>query len=397
MIISFSLGAGGEKCRRTGILEVKPANSSHLILRTSRVSEAFEVSNLSATVESYAEGDKTFELDIDAEGNAVIPVDPCFAYQIYVTASVGNENNSRSEVISEKFYYNSRVSDRYPYNNELKNEVIDKICLITSDRIRIPDPPTSLKSCVFTKGDRSFFGEPAPTKGRLISGNVEFEITDPHSDFKNPRRICIRTSINQVGSCSKNASISKRETTKLRFFYVDMEVCRNKSSIMTSQVPQSTVLGGESDNNVTGLSLADNNVTDYNVSDYDVTDFNVSDYVVIDHNVTEYNVTGFNVTDQCDQCDQCDHLKTGGILAGLSCVAMLVLAGVTLIIYKTRCRKDRTAVPQLQLRDGVDENPLYGSYRPVYADLGSYAGLRDGGLADRILEREMYYAGPLDD
>ena len=242
LIISFSLGAGGEKCRRTGILEVKPANSSHLILRTSRVSEAFEVSNLSATVESYAEGDKTFELDIDAEGNAFIPTDPCFPYKVHVSASVGNESHSLTEKISVTFNYNLRTSDRYPFNNELKNEVIDKICLVRSDVIRIPEPPASLKSCVFTKGDRLFFGKSATN---TTSGHVEFEIVDPASDFKNPKRICIRTLISELEQCSKNATESQRKNTKLRFFNVDMEVCRregnmpaNKGSIVTSQVPQ---------------------------------------------------------------------------------------------------------------------------------------------------------------
>ena len=42
-----------------------------------------------------------------------------------------------------------------PFNNVLQNEVIKKICLISKDRIEIPDPPTSVKSCVFTKGFQS--------------------------------------------------------------------------------------------------------------------------------------------------------------------------------------------------------------------------------------------------
>ena len=88
---------------------MKPGNSSHLILQNllslkerfhrGCVGQDSEVSNLSATVESYFEEDKSFELDVDVEGNAVIPIDPCFAYQIYVTASVGNENHSESEVV----------------------------------------------------------------------------------------------------------------------------------------------------------------------------------------------------------------------------------------------------------------------------------------------------------
>ena len=371
---------------------MKPANSSHLILRNllslkerfhrGCVGHDFEVSNMSATVESYAEEDKTFHLDIDVGGNAEIPIDPCFAYQIFVTASVGNENHSESEVISEKFYYNTRVSNGYPYNNELKNEVIDKICLISKDRIRIPETPASLKSCVFTKGDRLFFKEPA-INGRPFSGHVEFEITDPHSDFQNPRRICIRTLISQVRNCFKKTSESKRDTMKLRIFNVDMEVCRRKGSIATSQVPRSTVRVGESDYNVTGFLRADNNLIDYNASNY-----NVTNYVVIGHNVTEYNITDNTVT---------DHSTTGGILAGLTCITTLLLAGVTLTICKLKKRRRNASVPVM--RENIDENHLYGSLRLSdvdeirlyggYADFGYYAGQLDDDFG--------YYAGQLDD
>ena len=215
LIIGLSARTQAAKCQRDMVLKVKPANSTHLILQDLQslkvkyqrncVDQDIKVSNMTATVESYAEKDKTFELDIDAEGNAFIPTDPCFPYKVHVSASVGNESHSLTEKISVTFNYNLRSSDGYPYNNVLKNEVIDKICLVRSDIIRIPEPPASLKSCVFTKGNQLLFREPA-TNGRPFSVNVEFEITDPHSDFKNPRRICIRTSINQVGSCSKNAS-----------------------------------------------------------------------------------------------------------------------------------------------------------------------------------------------
>ena len=243
----------GANCTRKGKLDVKPKNSSHLILQDvfslkekywgGCVSQDIKVSNLTATVESYFEEDKRFELDIDVNGNAFIPIDPCFPYKVHVSASVGNESHPLTEKISVTFNYNLRTGDSYPYNNELKNEVIDKICLISKDRIRIPDPPTSLKSCVFTKGDRLFFGESATNR---TSGHVEFEIIDPASDFKNPKRICIRTLINQVEPCSKNTSGSQRKSTKLRFFNVDMKECKREGNMsdsgpmVTSQVPQST-------------------------------------------------------------------------------------------------------------------------------------------------------------
>ena len=253
LIIGLSARTQAAKCQRDMILKVKPANSTHLILQDLQslkvkyqrncVDQDIKVSNMTATVESYAEKDKTFELDIDAEGNAFIPTNPCFPYKVHVSASVGNESHSLTEKISVTFNYNLRTSDRYPFNNELKNEVIDKICLVRSDVIRIPEPPASLKSCVFTKGDRLFFGKSATN---TTSGHVEFEIVDPASDFKNPKRICIRTLISELEQCSKNATESqKRKNTKLRFFNVDMEVCRregnmpaNKGSIVTSQVPQ---------------------------------------------------------------------------------------------------------------------------------------------------------------
>merc|ERR1712126_745748 len=113
--------------------------------------------SLSATVEDYAKikEDKTFELDIDNDGNALIPIDPCYAYKIYVTASVGN----KSEQISFKFNYNEREFSRFPFNKVFKKEVIDKICLESENEVRIPDPPPSIESCVLTKGVRDFQGE----------------------------------------------------------------------------------------------------------------------------------------------------------------------------------------------------------------------------------------------
>lgn len=112
------------KCRRAMVLEVKPANSTHLILQDvqslkeqyqrSCDNQDIKVSNLTATVESYAEEDKTFKLNIDAEGNTFIPTDPCFPYKVRLSASVGNETYSLTEKISVTFNYNLRTSDGYP-------------------------------------------------------------------------------------------------------------------------------------------------------------------------------------------------------------------------------------------------------------------------------------------
>ena len=41
---------------------------------------------------------------------------------------------------------NTPTNDRYSYNNELKNEGTDKICLESEDKISIPDPQTSTNS-----------------------------------------------------------------------------------------------------------------------------------------------------------------------------------------------------------------------------------------------------------
>ena len=68
-------------------MDVKPANSSHLILDLPAFKKRFEkgckenikVSELTATVEAFAQEDKTFKVKIDA--NAFIPIDPCYLSQ----------------------------------------------------------------------------------------------------------------------------------------------------------------------------------------------------------------------------------------------------------------------------------------------------------------------------
>ena len=66
------------------------------------------MSNLSVTVEAYAQEDKTFKLDIGDD--AFIPIDPCFAYTIYLTASVGNKSHNDIRQISKTFYYNRKIT-----------------------------------------------------------------------------------------------------------------------------------------------------------------------------------------------------------------------------------------------------------------------------------------------
>ena len=51
------------------------------------------VNSLSVRVESHAVEQRAFELDIDSEGNALIPVGYCFTQKIWLTATVGNKNN----------------------------------------------------------------------------------------------------------------------------------------------------------------------------------------------------------------------------------------------------------------------------------------------------------------
>ena len=114
-----------------------------------------------------------------------------------------------------------------PFNNVLQNEVIKKICLIRKDRIEIPDPPTSVKSCVFTKGIRRFL----PINK---TGNVEFEMIDTDSEDKNPRRVCMRTAIENVEDCSKGTVTKFRDDLKPRsrssFSLVKMEICERNSN-----------------------------------------------------------------------------------------------------------------------------------------------------------------------
>ena len=156
------------------------------------------------------------------------------------------------------------------------------------------------------------------------------------------------------------------------------------------------------DFNVTGLqranyndkSLTDYNVTDYNVIDHNVTDYNVIDHNVTDHNevgnvsdfnVTDYSVTGFNVTDyNGSNYTVTDLSMNGSILAGFSCIVMLLLAGVSLIICKLVYKK-KTGEQENREEFEIDENLDYDSDSdnienlvPMdsysYMDVGDYIG-----------------------
>ena len=207
LLISLSERAHGENCSEKDVLDVKPFNSSHLILKDIKslkdryqkecVSQNMTVRNLSARAVSHAAVDKVFELDIDSEGNGLVALDPCFAYTIWLTATVGEKNHSVRfcDTISQKFHYNIPTLEGYPYNNELKSEVINKICRVSEENIMIPELPTSIKSCVFTSGNRTYARKTDNnrTHSSVQSVHVEFEIVDPTSDVQNPQRICIRT------------------------------------------------------------------------------------------------------------------------------------------------------------------------------------------------------------
>ena len=238
---------------------MKPLNSSHLILKDIKslkdryqkecISQNMTVRNLSAKAVSHTEGDKVFELDVDSEGNGLVALDPCFAYTIWLTATVGDKNHSVRfcDVISQKSHYNIPTLEGYPYNNELKSEVINKICRVREENIMIPELPTSIKSCVFTSGNRTYVRK-TDNNSTHSSVHVEFEVVDPSSDVQNPQRICIRTSIPQVKNCSnKLASLeamlfqnwdfltNQTKTHKLadtiyRFHNVHIDMCRKKNS-----------------------------------------------------------------------------------------------------------------------------------------------------------------------
>ena len=232
---------------------MKPLNSSHLILKDIKslkdryqkecISQNMTVRNLSAKAVSHTEGDKVFELDVDSEGNGLVALDPCFAYTIWLTATVGDKNHSVRfcDVISQKSHYNIPTLEGYPYNNELKSEVVDNMCRISEENIMIPDPPNSIKSCVFTSGTTAFVSRPG-YKSNNSSQQVEFEIVDPSSDLQNPQRICIRTSIPQVKNCSNKLAsqnwdflTNQTKTHKLadtiyRFHNVHIDMCRKKNS-----------------------------------------------------------------------------------------------------------------------------------------------------------------------
>ena len=243
---------------------MKPLNSSHLILKDMKslkdryqkecISQNMTVRNMSARVLSHAAVDKVFELDIDSEGNGLVTLDPCFAYTIWLTATVGEKNHSVRfcDTISQKFHYNIPTLEGYPYNNELKSEVINKICRVSEENIMIPELPTSIKSCVFTSGNRTYVKK-TDNNSTHSPVHVEFEIIDPTSDVQNPQRICIRTSIPQVKNCSnKLASLeavlfrnwdflqNQTKTRKLadnnyRFHNVHMDICRENSEFEKSE------------------------------------------------------------------------------------------------------------------------------------------------------------------
>ena len=126
-------GKGSEAACTQKILKVKPTNESHLVLSEIGILKEYyekeclsSIAKLTATVQAgHYRSNKKFELDIDNSGNAFIPINPCFACQIHVTATDQNGNTNKTK----RFHYNRRKNDRYPYSNQLREEVIDKVCL----------------------------------------------------------------------------------------------------------------------------------------------------------------------------------------------------------------------------------------------------------------------------
>ena len=129
------------------MLTIKPGNGSNLVLSDlATLKDHYEKECMNGTVmyklvaivqADHYKSDKRFELDIDDSGNAYIPINPCFACEITVKAIDQNGNTNK---ITSKFYYNKRTNTGYPYNDQLKTEVIEKVCLMEKGRMKIPTP-----------------------------------------------------------------------------------------------------------------------------------------------------------------------------------------------------------------------------------------------------------------
>ena len=212
-------------------LNVKPSNRSHLVLSDLiTLKQHYEkecengtvvIDKLLAIVQAvHYESDKKFELDVDDSGKAYIPINPCFACEIFVKAI---DQNGTKTKITTNFHYNERSNDRYPYNNVFKNEAIEKICLRRKDKIKIPTPPASIKSCVFIQDEQPFLGESGNSQTQS-SGNITFAMVDPATE-KNPRNICIQAYMDEIKDCSKTRAKTEYTIAKLPFSEVDMSTC----------------------------------------------------------------------------------------------------------------------------------------------------------------------------
>ena len=231
LLVLLAIGQRSEAACTKKMLKVKPANGSHLVLSGIGILKDYyekeclgAIDKLTATVQAgHYRSNKKFELDIDNSGNAFIPINPCFACEIFVTATDQNGNTNKTK----KFHYNRRKNDRYPYSNQLREEVIDKVCLMSNGKIKFPSPPTSIKSCVFFQ-DEQLIPKEQGNKHMHFSGNVTFTMIDPASE-SHPRNVCIQAYIDQIEDCSEVAAKihHRAEDTiaELPFWEVDMSTC----------------------------------------------------------------------------------------------------------------------------------------------------------------------------
>ena len=139
-----------------------------------------------------------------------------------MTATDQNGNMNKTK----KVYYNDRRNSRYPYNDQLKIEVIEKVCLKKNGKIKFPSPTTSIKSCVFTQDEQLI---PKDQGNKHFSGNVTFVMIDPASE-PHPRNVCIQAYIAQIEDCSINHRRAEDTIGELPFWEVGMAACRSSNS-----------------------------------------------------------------------------------------------------------------------------------------------------------------------
>ena len=123
-----------------------------------------------AVVEHMAQStdsEKTIGVDF-GERKAVLQLDPCLQYKIYLRLFSYNPNDYRtSEIV--KYNDNATLNIASLYGGLLQDEqFMQSVCFKKEEVITFPDPPEAVSKCILTRGDQENDEFTAPGQSHFI-------------------------------------------------------------------------------------------------------------------------------------------------------------------------------------------------------------------------------------